>query len=53
MSWGDALSYVAVGNPISQAVLTSASAVLKGTVRCFVYRNYCLFFLILFSILRA
>ncbi|KAI8124603.1 hypothetical protein FF38_11088 [Lucilia cuprina] len=30
MSWGETLTYITVGNPISQAVLTSASAVLKG-----------------------
>lgn len=37
MSWGETLTYITVGNPISQAVLTSASAVLKGAVSC--YRN--------------
>ncbi|XP_075146926.1 transmembrane protein 256 homolog isoform X2 [Haematobia irritans] len=30
MSWGETISYLTLGNPISQAVITSASAVLNG-----------------------
>uniref|UniRef100_A0A1B0A231 Transmembrane protein 256 homolog n=1 Tax=Glossina pallidipes TaxID=7398 RepID=A0A1B0A231_GLOPL len=29
MTWGDALHYLAIGNPISQALVTTTSAVLK------------------------
>uniref|UniRef100_A0A1A9WJ66 Transmembrane protein 256 homolog n=1 Tax=Glossina brevipalpis TaxID=37001 RepID=A0A1A9WJ66_9MUSC len=31
MSWGDALYYLTIGNPISQALVTTTSAVLKGS----------------------
>ncbi|XP_005187325.1 transmembrane protein 256 homolog [Musca domestica] len=31
MSWGETLNYLTLGNPVSQAVINSASAVLKGS----------------------